>query len=327
MILVTGGAGYIGSHAVKELLRAGYAVAVIDNLQKGHREAVLPEAAFYEGDLRDGAFLERVFGENTFEGVIHFAADSLVGESVKEPLKYYENNMVSTIRLLRKMREHGVKPLVFSSTAATYGEPERTPIEETDATVPRNTYGETKLAVEKMLRWEDEAGGVKYAALRYFNAAGADPEGELGEDHAPETHLIPNVLKAALTGESMALFGDDYPTADGTCVRDYIHVTDLVRAHVLALEKLIAGRESAIYNLGSGSGFSNKQILETAGKVCGKKVPYTVGPRRAGDPAILVASSEKIKRELGWAPEYSALETIIETAYRWHRDHPGGYRR
>lgn len=326
-ILVTGGAGYIGSHTVYELLKRGEDVVIVDNLSKGHEEAVLG-GKFYKGDLRDDDFLDRVFRENDIEAVIHFAAFSLVGESVGIPLDYYENNFVSGLKLLKKMNEYKVRKIIFSSTAATYGEPENIPILESDRTVPTNPYGETKLSVEKMLKWSDAAYGIKYVALRYFNACGADSSGRIGEDHNPESHLIPIVLKKALDSSgSVTIFGDDYPTKDGTCVRDYVHVTDLANAHILSLEKLRRENESGIYNLGSGTGFSVKEIIEMASMVTGIKIPYVYGSRRAGDPAVLVASSEKIKKELGWKPEFDDIGKIIETAWVWHKNHPYGYSR
>jgi len=324
-ILVTGGAGYIGSHTVAELLDASEDVVVVDNLQKGHRAAVLG-GKFYQGDLRDDEFLDKVFKENDIEAVIHFAADSLVGESVENPLKYYNNNVVSTLRLLGKMNEYNVKKIVFSSTAATYGEPENTPILETDRTMPTNPYGETKLAVEKALKWADNAYGIKYVSLRYFNAAGAHLSGKIGEDHNPESHLIPIVLQAALgKREDIKIFGVDYNTPDGTCIRDYIHVLDLAQAHILALNKLRNNGESSIYNLGNGKGFSVKEVIEIAREVTGINIKATPAERRAGDPAVLIASSQKIKEELKWNPKYNDLKTIIETAWNWHKSHPNGF--
>ena len=323
--LVTGGAGYIGSHTAMELLTANEDVIILDNLQKGHKGAI-QGGRFYQGDLRDDAFLESVFSENSIDEVVHFAADSLVGESVTEPLKYYNNNMVSTLKLLGKMKEYGVKRLVFSSTAATYGEPENTPILETDRTFPTNPYGETKLAVEKVLKWADSAYGIKYVSLRYFNAAGAHISGVIGEDHRPESHLIPIVLQAALgQREASQIFGDDYETPDGSCIRDYIHVTDLAAAHILALKSLRDGGDSRIYNLGNGRGFSVKEVVQLARKVTGVNIKEVIVPRRAGDPAVLVASSEKIRSELKWEPRYHELSTIMETAWNWHRHHPHGY--
>jgi len=327
-VLVCGGAGYIGSHAVSELLDRNEEVVVVDNLQKGHLPAVLEGAKFYNGDLRDEAFLKSVFQENEIEAVIHFAADSLVGESVEKPLQYYENNVYGTMCLLKVMTEFDVKKIVFSSTAATYGEAENIPIVETDPTVPTNPYGETKLAVEKMLKWSEQAYGLKYVVLRYFNVAGAHMEGKLGEDHDPETHLIPIILQVALGDrEKIMIFGDDYQTEDGTCIRDYIHVTDLADAHILAIEKLRRENTSATYNLGNGNGFSVKEVIETARKVTGHPIPAEVAPRRAGDPAVLIASSEKAINELGWKPKYADLHTMIESAWNWFQKHPKGYQK
>ena len=324
-ILVCGGAGYIGSHTVAELLERNKDVIVLDNLQKGHEEAILG-GKFYKGDLRDEAFLDTVFKENDIEAVIDFAADSLVGESVQEPFKYYNNNVISTLRLLEKMNQYNVKKIVFSSTAATYGEPENIPILETDRTFPTNPYGETKLAVEKILKWADNAYGIKYVSLRYFNAAGAHISGKIGEDHNPESHLIPIILQAALgKRECIYMFGDDYNTKDGTCVRDYIHVTDLADAHILAIDKLIKTNESDIYNLGNGKGFSVKEVVDIARQVTGINIKAVMSERRPGDPATLVASSDRIKKELGWCPRYDKLETIIETAWNWHKNHPNGF--
>ncbi|MBU7594277.1 UDP-glucose 4-epimerase GalE [Metabacillus halosaccharovorans] len=327
-VLVCGGAGYIGSHAVSELLDRNEEVVVVDNLQKGHLPAVLEGAKFYNGDLRDEAFLKNVFQENNIEAVIHFAADSLVGESVEKPLQYYENNVYGTMCLLKVIQEFGVKKIVFSSTAATYGEAENIPIVETDPTVPTNPYGETKLAVEKMLKWSEQAYGLKYVVLRYFNVAGAHMEGKLGEDHDPETHLIPIILQVALGDrEKIMIFGDDYNTEDGTCIRDYIHVTDLADAHLLAIEKLRKDNTSATYNLGNGNGFSVKEVIETARKVTGHPIPAEVAPRRAGDPAVLIASSEKAINELGWKPKYADLHTMIESAWNWFQKNPKGYQK
>jgi len=324
-ILVTGGAGYIGSHVVCELLSGNEEIIVVDNLQKGHKSAVLG-GKFYQGDIRDKDFMDKVFSKHDIDAVIHFAADSLVGESVTVPLKYYYNNVYGTQCLIERMVDHGVKNIVFSSTAATYGEPERTPIMESDRTLPTNPYGETKLAIEKMLHWCDEAYGVKSVCLRYFNAAGAHKSGKIGEDHRPETHLVPIIMEVA-TGkrDSIHIFGDDYDTPDGTCIRDYIHVSDLAKAHILALESLRAGKGSKVYNLGNGEGFSVKQVIECARKVTGQKINSIVSPRRAGDPAVLVASSQSIRDELGWKPEENDLETILNSAWEWHRKHPNGY--
>ena len=324
-ILITGGAGYIGSHTARALHEQGEEIVVFDSLQTGHRQAVPAGVPFYQGDLREAGALEPVFENHSISAVVHFAAFSLVGESVTEPLKYYNNNVHGTECLLTALRDHGVKAIVFSSTAATYGEPENIPILETDRTLPTNPYGETKLAIEKMLRWCDRAYGIKSVALRYFNAAGAHKSGEIGEDHRPETHLIPNVLRAALTGKPVKLFGTDYPTKDGTCVRDYIHVTDLAQAHILALRHLLGGGDSTVYNLGSGTGFSVREIVDAAEAVTGKTIAREYCSRRAGDPATLIASSEKIRRELGWKPQFDDIHAIIETAWRFLESHPNGY--
>ena len=324
-ILVCGGAGYIGSHMVAELLERGKDVVVVDNFQKGHKDAVLG-GKLYKGDLRDTAVLDKVFNENHIDAVIDFAADSLVGESVEEPIKYFENNVGSTLNLLKAMKNHGIKYIVFSSTAATYGEPQNIPILESDRTFPTNPYGETKLTVEKILKWCDRAYGIKYTALRYFNAAGAHISGKIGEDHRPETHLIPIILQVALgKRDKIMVFGDDYDTEDGSCVRDYVHVSDLASAHLLALERLQKGGESAIYNLGNGKGFSVKEVINITREVTGRQIKAEIAGRRAGDPAKLVASSEKAMKELGWKPKYNKLETIIETAWKWHLNHPNGY--
>ena len=324
-VLVTGGAGYIGSHTVLEFLEASEEVVIVDSLEKGHKEAVLG-GKLYCGNLRDEEFLDKVFSENEIEAIVHFAAYSLVGESTVDPLKYYNNNVVGSLRLIGKMKQYGVKNIVFSSTAATYGEPENIPIRETDNTYPTNPYGETKLAVEKALKWADKAYGLKYVSLRYFNAAGAHPSGKIGEDHNPETHLIPIVLQVASgKRDSISIFGNDYNTPDGTCIRDYIHVTELARAHVLALKYLRNGGESNTYNLGNGQGFSVNEVINIAREVTGEKIDAVMSDRRPGDPAILVASSEKIKKELQWQPEYDNLHTIIETAWNWHKAHPDGY--
>lgn len=325
-ILVTGGAGYIGSHVVCELLSGDEEIIIVDNLQKGHRSAILG-GKFYQGDIRDKEFMDRVFAKNDISAVIHFVADSLVGESVTVPLKYYYNNVYGTQCLLEKMVEYDVKHIVFSSTAATYGEPERTPIMESDRTLPTNPYGETKLAIEKMLRWCDEAYDIKSISLRYFNAAGAHKSGEIGEDHRPETHLVPIIMEVALgKRDSIHIFGDDYDTPDGTCIRDYIHISDLAKAHILALESLRAGSDSKVYNLGNGAGFSVKEVIDCARRVTGQKIDIVISPRRAGDPAVLVASSQKIRDELGWSPEENDLETILSSAWDWHRKHPDGYK-
>jgi UDP-glucose 4-epimerase len=324
-VLVTGGAGYIGSHTVIELLDQGEEVVVIDSLRQGHKPAVVG-GTFYQGNIRDEELLEQIFSKHDIEAVIHFAASSLVGESVEQPLEYYQNNVIATHTLVKKMVEHDIKMIVFSSTAATYGEPKQVPIQEDDLTLPTNPYGETKLAIERMLKWCDQAYGLKSVSLRYFNAAGAHPDGKNGEDHQSESHLIPIILQVALgQRDSISVFGDDYDTHDGSCIRDYIHVMDLANAHWLALKKLREGGESSIYNLGNGQGFSVKEVVEVARKVTGKDIRAEIVPRRAGDPATLIASSEKIKRELNWKPKYQDIQTIIETAWSWHKEHPQGY--
>ena len=324
-ILVAGGAGYIGSHMVALLIEKGYDVVVVDDLCTGHWQAVKGGAKLRVGDVKDRGFLDRVFSEFSIDGVINFAAFSLVGESVTAPLKYYDNNVGGAVSMLTAMKNHGVDKIVFSSTAATYGEPEKQPIEETDRTDPTNPYGASKLAIEGLLKWSDAAYGIKYAALRYFNAAGANTDVDIGEDHSPETHLIPIVLQCALgKRDHVGIYGDDYPTADGTCVRDYIHVRDLANAHLLALEYLDKGGQSGSFNLGSGDGFSVKEIIETARKVTGKAIPAVTEPRRAGDPSTLVASNQKAREVLGWKPE-RGLEEIIADAWNWHQGHPNGY--
>lgn len=325
-VLVLGGAGYIGSHTVYALIEKGEDVVIIDNLETGHIEAVHPQARFYQGDIRDRAFVDSVLDKEKIDAVIHFAANSLVGESMSNPLKYYDNNVNGTKVLLQSMVAHGLNKIVFSSTAATYGEPERVPILETDKTEPTNAYGETKLSMEKMFKWTDSAHGVKYVSLRYFNACGAHVSGEIGEAHSPETHLIPLILQVPLgQREAISIYGDDYPTADGTCIRDYIHVTDLAQAHILAVEYLMKGNDSSIFNLGNGIGFTVKEVIDTARKVTGHPIPATVTPRRAGDPAQLIASSEKAKTVLGWNPQHADLEEIISSAWKWHSTHPHGF--
>lgn len=324
-ILVAGGAGYIGSHMVALLVEKGYDVVVADNLCTGHWQAV-KGARLRVGDVRDAAFLDRVFTEFDIDGVINFAAYSLVGESVTDPLKYYGNNVVGAQTMLQTMKNHGVDKIVFSSTAATYGEPERVPILETDKTVPTNCYGETKLAMEKMMSWTSRAHGLRYVALRYFNACGAHPSGAIGEAHAPETHLIPLILQVPNgQREKISIFGDDYATKDGTCVRDYIHVTDLAQAHILALDYLLKGGDNNVFNLGNGVGFTVKEVIDVARKVTGHPIPAEISPRRAGDPAQLVASSDKAKDVLGWKPQYADLETIVSSAWAWHKSHPHGF--
>lgn len=325
-ILVLGGAGYIGSHAVDLLIQKGYQVVVVDNLLTGHRQAVHPQAVFYEGDIRNRSLMDEVFMKESIDGVIHFAASSLVGESVEQPLKYFDNNVIGTIVTLETMEKHGVKNIVFSSTAATYGEPDEVPITESTLTNPKNPYGESKLMMEKIMKWCDEAYGIKYVALRYFNVAGAKLDGTIGEDHAPETHLVPLILQTALgQREAITIFGEDYETKDGTCVRDYVHVVDLCEAHLLALEYLQTGGKSEAINLGSNEGFSVKEMVAQARQVTGKKIPAVMGARRAGDPSILVAQSEKAKKVLGWQPKYTNIEMILQTAWQWHQGHPKGY--
>ncbi len=325
-ILVLGGAGYIGSHTVYELIDAGREVVVADNLITGFKSAVHPKAKFYQIDLRNRVELDELFENEEIDGVIHFAAFSQVGESMSKPLKYYENNLWGTTVLLQSMVAHGVDKIVFSSTAATYGEPERIPILENDRTQPTNCYGETKLAMEKMMRWTGGAHPLHYVALRYFNACGAHMSGSIGEAHNPETHLIPLILQVPLgVREKVSIFGDDYPTKDGTCVRDYIHVTDLAQAHILALDYLMKGGESNVFNLGNGVGFTVKEVIDVARSVTGHPIPAEISPRRAGDPAQLVASSEKAKSVLGWKPQYDSLETIVDSAWKWHKAHPNGF--
>jgi UDP-glucose 4-epimerase len=322
-VLVTGGAGYIGSVVSEQLVNDGHEVVIYDNLSKGHRGAVVKGARFVQGDLLEADQLRQTLNDNRIEAVIHMAASSLVGESVQEPSKYYHNNVVGGLVLLDAMRECGIKRIVFSSTAATYGEPEEQPIRETTPANPTNTYGETKLAFEKAMHWYERAHGLRYASLRYFNAAGATER--CGEDHDPETHLIPITLQAAAGKRAhVEIYGDDYPTEDGTCIRDYIHVVDLARAHILALDVL--SERSAIYNLGcGGDGYSVREVIETARRVTGKEISVRMGPRRPGDPAVLIASSDKIKSELGWQPQFQDLGLIVESAWKWMQAHPNGY--
>lgn len=326
-VLVLGGAGYIGSHAVYQLIDQGHEVIVIDNLETGHREAVHDEAIFYPGDIRDIDFLRTVFDHEKIDAVVHFSANSLVGESMENPLKYFDNNVYGTQVLLEAMKEYGVKQIVFSSTAATYGEPDAVPITEEMSTNPTSTYGETKRTMEKMMKWCEAAYGIRYVSLRYFNVAGARRTGEIGEDHQPETHLIPIVLQTALgQRDHITIFGEDYKTEDGTCIRDYIHVEDLIDAHIRALDYLKNGGQSDIFNLGSSQGFSVKEIIDTARQVTGKDIPAVTGPRRAGDPSVLIASSDKAKSVLGWQPERTDIHRIIQDAWNWHSSRPSGYR-
>lgn len=325
-ILVLGGAGYIGSHTVYELIDAGRDVVIVDNLQTGFKEAVHPKARFYQVDIRDRKALDEVLEKESIDGVIHFAASSQVGESMTDPLKYYDNNLHGTMVLLQSMVAHNVNKIVFSSTAATYGEPERVPILESDRTCPTNCYGETKLSMEKMMSWVSKAHGLRFVALRYFNACGAHKSGTIGEAHNPETHLVPLILQVP-NGQraKISIFGDDYDTKDGTCIRDYIHVTDLAQAHILALDYLMNGGENNVFNLGNGVGFTVKEVIDCARRVTGHPIPAEISPRRAGDPAQLIASSEKAKDVLGWKPQFADLDTIISTAWAWHKNHPHGY--
>ena len=323
-ILVTGGAGYIGSIVVHELAEAGASVVVFDNLQFGHREAVHSNARFVKGDLADSIQVEELFAERTFDAVMHFAANTLISESLEKPLIYIGDNVANALNLLRSATSHGVRKFVLSSTADLFSNAKRVPISEDENIVPGSPYGESKYMIERMLYWADRLLGVRYAALRYFNAAGAHPNGFLGEDHTPEWHLIPRILQVALKQrENIEIFGDDYPTQDGTCVRDYIHVLDLAQAHILALDTL--DKSSCTYNLGNGMGYSVREVVETACEVTGCEIPIAMGPRRPTDPAILIASSDKIRNELGWKPLYPDLKTIIETAWQWHKNHPEGY--
>jgi UDP-glucose 4-epimerase len=317
-VLVCGGAGYIGSHMAKWLAAHGVAVTVLDNLSTGHREAVR-WGELVQADLLDPASLERAFAGQRFDAVMHFCARSLVGESMTRPYDYYANNVSGTLNLLQAMQRHGVERLVFSSTAAVFGQPISERIDEDHPKAPINPYGASKLMVERMLADASAAYGLRSVALRYFNAAGASPDGDIGEAHTPETHLIPNVLRAALgTGPALKVFGDDYPTADGTCVRDYVHVDDLAQAHLLALAYMDQHAGAHAFNLGNGHGFSVREVIAAAQQVTGRPVPYEIAPRRAGDPAVLVASSDKARHELGWAPQYTELAPIIESAWRWH---------
>ena len=324
-ILVIGGAGYIGSYMCKYLAKNGYHPIVLDNLVNGHREAVR-WGPFYWGFMSDPKLLDRIFSEYEIAAVMHFAALCYVGESVTEPGKYYRNNVAATIALLEMMLEKGILNLIFSSSCATYGEPTEIPITEQHPQNPINPYGRSKLMVEQILDDFKDAYGLKHVSLRYFNAAGADPDGELGEDHRPETHLIPLVLQTALgQREALNIFGDDYPTRDGTCIRDYIHIDDLAQAHLLALERLLNDLTGGQYNLGNGEGSSVKEVIELAGKITGKRIPIKSSKRRPGDPAMLIGSSEKAIKELGWNPQFYDLPTIIETAWKWHKNHPSGY--
>lgn len=324
-ILVCGGAGYIGSHCVYKLIDKGEKVIIIDNLETGNRQAIHPEAVFYKGDIRDEEFLQDVFKKENIDGVIHFAANSLVGESMVNPLKYFNNNVHGTEVLLKAMVDNGMDKIIFSSTAAVYGEPDKKLIDEDTLTNPTNTYGETKLTMEKMMKWVDRVHGLKYVSLRYFNVAGAHESGVIGEGHDPETHLIPLVLQVPLgKREQIMIFGDDYPTKDGTCIRDYIHVEDLIDAHLLALEYLNRGENSNIFNLGNGEGFSVKEIIDASERVTGQSIKREIAPRRPGDPALLVASSEKARKVLGWKPNYTNIDDIISSAWNFHQKNIDG---
>ena len=324
-ILVIGGAGYIGSHNVRALLARGEDVIVLDNLSTGHREAVPDNVAFYKGDLRNPDDLEKVFSAHKIEAVLHFAAFIEVGESMKKPLKYFDNNVVGMIVLLEAMERHGVDKLVFSSTAAVYGEPKRVPIEEGDAKAPTNPYGESKLMMEHIMEWTHRAVGIRSVTLRYFNVGGAFEDASIGEDHRPESHLIPLILQVPLgKREHISVFGNDYDTEDGSCVRDYLHVMDLADAHMKAIDYLRAGNDSLVCNLGNGQGFSVLEMIEAARRVTGHPVPAVIAARRPGDPARLVASSQRAREVLGWVPQYG-IEEIIRSAWKWHQSHPQGY--
>lgn len=325
-VLVLGGAGYIGSHTVDRLVEAGEDVAVVDNLITGHRQSVNSKARFYEGDVRDKEFMNQVFDQENVEGVIHFAAFSIVPESMQEPLKYFDNNTGGVITLLEVMKDHDVKKIVFSSTAATYGEPKSVPISENADQEPTNPYGASKLMMEQIMHWCDVAYGIKFVALRYFNVAGAKADGSIGEDHHPETHLVPIILEvAAGKRDKLIIYGNDYDTDDGTCIRDYVHVMDLADAHILALNYLREGNNSQAFNLGSSTGFSNLEMLQAARKATGQPIPAEMGPRRAGDPSTLVAASQAAREILNWQPQYDDVESIIATAWQWTQTHPNGY--
>ena len=324
-ILVVGGAGYIGSHMCKQLAQSGYTPVVLDNLSRGHRAAV-QWGPLVTGEADDPKTLDRVFTSYPIEAVMHFAAFAYVGESVEHPDRYYRNNMAAALGLLEAMVRHKVMRFIFSSTCAIYGEPEAVPIPESHPQAPINPYGWTKKVVEQMLADFRTAYGLESVSLRYFNAAGADPDGEIGEDHDPETHLIPLVLQTALgQRQDIAIFGDDYPTPDGTCIRDYVHVNDLAAAHLTALERLLADQPGGQYNLGNGTGYSVREVIDTARSVTGREIPTRIVPRRPGDPARLIGAADKARRDLGWQPAYPDLTAIIETAWRWHSTHPSGY--
>lgn len=325
-ILVVGGAGYIGSHMVKRLVEQNRDVVVVDNLSTGHRGAVDKGVKFYKGDIRDHAFLKEVFDQEAIGTVVHFAAFSIVPESMEKPLKYFDNNTAGMVALLEEMRDHDVKRIIFSSTAATYGVPEKSPIEETDRQAPINPYGESKLMMEKIIKWADQAYGIKFVALRYFNVAGAYPDGSIGEGHGPETHLTPIILQVALgKRDQLQIFGDDYHTPDGTNVRDYVHVLDLADAHILAIDYLKAGNDSDVFNLGSSTGFSVKEMVEAAREATGEAIPAKIAARRPGDPDSLIAASQKARKILKWNPQYDDVKEIIKTAWNWTQKHPNGY--
>ena len=325
-VLVTGGAGYIGSHTVRELMRNKHEVVILDNLCKGHIGAVPAGNPFEQGDIADRALVDDILRRYGIEAVIHFAAFSLVGESMVDPAPYFRNNTAGSLALFEAMVQHKINKVIFSSTAAVYGEPEHCPITENAAKTPTNNYGMSKLMIEEILKSFDRAYGLNYVSLRYFNAAGAHISGEIGEDHDPETHLIPLVLQAVLgQRDSIKIFGTNYPTPDGTCVRDYIHVTDLANAHVLALEYLDRESTSNIFNLGNGEGFSVRQVIDSAIRVTGREIAVMEDERRAGDPAVLVAGSDRIKKELGWKPQFAGIDTIVDTAWKWHLNHPEGF--
>ncbi len=324
-VLVTGGAGYIGSHVVQMLIEMGYDVVVYDNLSTGNRQAVHPDAKLVRGDLHDLEALQAVFAAHQFEGILHFASQILVSESMKKPFMYLRDNLYTIVNVLECASLRQVKRFILSSTANLFDNPARIPIGEQEALVPGSVYGETKYIAERLLAWMDRLYGIKYCCLRYFNACGAHPDGHIGEAHDPESHLIPLVLQVALgQRDAIDIYGTDYDTPDGTCVRDYVHVLDLARAHILALEALEDGA-STVYNLGSGSGYSVREVIESARQVTGQAIPVNEAPRRAGDLPVLVADSDKIGRELGWETQYNSLETIIQTAWNWHRRHPHGY--
>lgn len=325
-VLICGGAGYVGSHNVRAFAQKGEEVIVVDSLETGHRAAVPEGVKFYHADIRDAEALDKIFEENQIESVVHFCAYSLVGESMEKPLKYFDNNIGGMISLLEAMQKYEVKRIIFSSTAATYGEPKKVPILETDPTIPTNPYGESKRIMEKMMNWVSRLHDIRYVSLRYFNVAGAWHDGSIGEDHHPESHLIPLILQVPLgKRDHITVYGDDYPTQDGTCIRDYIHTEDLARAHILALEYLRNGGDSNIFNLGSGDGYSVMEMITAARKVTGHPIPAQVGTRRPGDPAKLVADSSKAQSILKWKPEITRMEDIIATAWKWHSSHPNGY--